>query len=319
MQKHEWDEIIQRCANDYRLLKSNGMGGDLVPRNFIRAWMQTNYDIFKLSGYFYRMFNAIVSNDTGLNESVGGAATKTSSSSIDKEGEDVIKDGLFSRTIADDWTTDFDSFFDGLLNFAEKMEPHLEKMCEGTAFHYRGMKNYSKTESYLFHKVHREWEHKHLLWSFDYDVEKRKKNGELMGLGHGHMTIHIQNDLNYPEKLRFQIDLTQPDAWGSYSNVCNITHIFRMETSSEPVVLFLTSDEIRNKNFGQPMSWNQIWDLKNFGTNKKGLISLYGILSLIFNSLPFISKEIQGKKFKEVVKTIRDCFNLAGLHFYKDM
>lgn len=64
MERTEWNDIIKKCADDYSKIKNSSLtsGIEIPPRDFIRAWMQTNYDIIKLSGYFYRKFNSIINS-----------------------------------------------------------------------------------------------------------------------------------------------------------------------------------------------------------------------------------------------------------------
>lgn len=59
MDNKEWSDIIVKCAEDYMKLKSIDKV-ETPPRDFIRAWMQINYSIFKLSGHFFRMFNSVL-------------------------------------------------------------------------------------------------------------------------------------------------------------------------------------------------------------------------------------------------------------------
>ena len=59
MDNKEWSDIIVKCAEDYTKLKSMDKV-ETPPRDFIRAWMQINYSIFKLSGHFFRMFNSVL-------------------------------------------------------------------------------------------------------------------------------------------------------------------------------------------------------------------------------------------------------------------
>ena len=62
-------EIAKECAKDYSLLKNHGVDKDACPpRQWIRAWMQTNYNIIKLSGYFYREFEKALNPKKLINE-----------------------------------------------------------------------------------------------------------------------------------------------------------------------------------------------------------------------------------------------------------
>ena len=59
----DWSEIINKCQKDWASLTGKE---DMPARKFIRAWMQTHYNIIKLSGYFYRKFEH--PKQIGLNE-----------------------------------------------------------------------------------------------------------------------------------------------------------------------------------------------------------------------------------------------------------
>lgn len=84
MDNKEWSDIIVKCAEDYTKLKSMDKV-EIPPRDFIRAWMQINYSIFKLSGHFFRMFNAVLKKkyDEGtISESFVRKISKTDKDSI---------------------------------------------------------------------------------------------------------------------------------------------------------------------------------------------------------------------------------------------
>ena len=84
MDNKEWSDIIVKCAEDYTKLKSIDKV-ETPPRDFIRAWMQINYSIFKLSGYFFRMFNSVLRKkyDEGtISESFVRKTSKTDKDSI---------------------------------------------------------------------------------------------------------------------------------------------------------------------------------------------------------------------------------------------
>ncbi len=63
-------KAIVQCILEYSMLKSgnisteipSGVAYQLPTRDFIRAWMQSHYNIIKLSGYFYRRFKKIFDN-----------------------------------------------------------------------------------------------------------------------------------------------------------------------------------------------------------------------------------------------------------------
>jgi hypothetical protein len=62
-------KIAQKCAEDYSKLKNSGVDASgMPPRQWIRAWMQTKYNIIKLSGYFYREFTKALTTKSSLNE-----------------------------------------------------------------------------------------------------------------------------------------------------------------------------------------------------------------------------------------------------------
>lgn len=84
MDNKEWSDIIVKCAEDYTKLKSMDKV-ETPPRDFIRAWMQINYSIFKLSGHFFRMFNSVLRKkyDEGtISESFVRKTSKTDKDSI---------------------------------------------------------------------------------------------------------------------------------------------------------------------------------------------------------------------------------------------
>lgn len=84
MDNKEWSDIIVKCAEDYTKLKSTDKV-ETPPRDFIRAWMQINYSIFKLSGHFFRMFNSVLRKkyDEGIiSESFVRKTSKTDKDSI---------------------------------------------------------------------------------------------------------------------------------------------------------------------------------------------------------------------------------------------
>ena len=84
MDNKEWSDIIVKCAEDYTKLKSMDKM-ETPPRDFIRAWMQINYSIFKLSGHFFRMFNSVLRKkyDEGtISESFVRKTSKTDKDSI---------------------------------------------------------------------------------------------------------------------------------------------------------------------------------------------------------------------------------------------
>lgn len=84
MDNKEWSDIIVKCAEDYAKLKSTDKV-ETPPRDFIRAWMQINYSIFKLSGHFFRMFNSVLRKkyDEGIiSESFVRKTSKTDKDSI---------------------------------------------------------------------------------------------------------------------------------------------------------------------------------------------------------------------------------------------
>ena len=84
MDNKEWSDIIVKCAEDYTKLKSMDKV-ETPPRDFIRAWMQINYSIFKLSGHFFRMFNSVLRkkyDEGAISESFVRKTSKTDKDSI---------------------------------------------------------------------------------------------------------------------------------------------------------------------------------------------------------------------------------------------
>lgn len=101
MDNKEWSDIIVKCAEDYAKLKSMDKV-ETPPRDFIRAWMQINYSIFKLSGHFFRMFNAVLKKkyDEGtISESFVHKISKTDKESILDNGFIGISKKYVSKLI----------------------------------------------------------------------------------------------------------------------------------------------------------------------------------------------------------------------------
>ena len=101
MDNKEWSDIIVKCAEDYAKLKSTDKV-ETPPRDFIRAWMQINYSIFKLSGHFFRMFNAVLKKkyDEGtISESFVRKTSKTDKESILDNGFIGISEKDVSKLI----------------------------------------------------------------------------------------------------------------------------------------------------------------------------------------------------------------------------
>ena len=101
MDNKEWSDIIVKCAEDYTKLKSMDKV-ETPPRDFIRAWMQINYSIFKLSGHFFRMFNTVLKKkyDEGtISESFVHKISKTSKESILDDGFIGISEKYVSKFI----------------------------------------------------------------------------------------------------------------------------------------------------------------------------------------------------------------------------
>lgn len=102
----EWNEIVIQCIQDYKTIK-NLEGIEIPPRNFIRAWMQTNYKIFKLSGHFYRMFNFVVNNhilnneNDGLTESFTKKIKGVDNSDILRKSEFIISNAQIRDFLID--------------------------------------------------------------------------------------------------------------------------------------------------------------------------------------------------------------------------
>lgn len=96
-------KIAHECAKEYSALKNSGVSSGLQvpPRSWIRAWMQSNYHIIKLSGYFYRVFNEeIWHND--LNESFTTKVIKDKSGVTQEQKRNITKSDIkdvFDRKI----------------------------------------------------------------------------------------------------------------------------------------------------------------------------------------------------------------------------
>lgn len=103
-------EIAKECAKDYSLLKNHGVDKDACPpRQWIRAWMQTNYNIIKLSGYFYREFEKALSPKKLINENKTSLGLNKQAKkkfndidAIDNINDDYVDLGLPSGTL---WCT----------------------------------------------------------------------------------------------------------------------------------------------------------------------------------------------------------------------
>lgn len=81
----QFKKIIEDCIRDYKIAK--GKDFTKLDRKWIRAWMQINWQIFKISGNFYRMVKNAISNpdreDHDLNEGFGSGVKKTKAKAID--------------------------------------------------------------------------------------------------------------------------------------------------------------------------------------------------------------------------------------------
>ena len=123
MDNKEWSDIIVKCAEDYAKLKSTDKV-ETPPRDFIRAWMQINYSIFKLSGHFFRMFNAVLKKkyDEGtISESFARKISKTGKESILDNGFIGISEKDVERFI-DRHTEAFDRWARHPKNFKEGVD-----------------------------------------------------------------------------------------------------------------------------------------------------------------------------------------------------
>ena len=123
MDNKEWSDIIVKCAEDYAKLKSTDKV-ETPPRDFIRAWMQINYSIFKLSGHFFRMFNAVLKKkyDKGtISESFARKISKTGKESILDNGFIGISEKDVERFI-DRHTEAFDRWARHPKNFKEGVD-----------------------------------------------------------------------------------------------------------------------------------------------------------------------------------------------------
>ena len=123
MDNKEWSDIIVKCAEDYTKLKSMDKV-ETPPRDFIRAWMQINYSIFKLSGHFFRMFNSVLRKkyDEGtISESFVRKTSKTDKDSILDNGFVGISVKDVERFI-DSHTEAFDKWARHPKNFKEGVD-----------------------------------------------------------------------------------------------------------------------------------------------------------------------------------------------------
>lgn len=121
MDNKEWSDIIVKCAEDYAKLKSTDKV-ETPPRDFIRAWMQINYSIFKLSGHFFRMFNAVLKKkyDEGtISESFVHKISKT-----DKES--ILDNGFIGIS-----EKDVDKLIDAHQESFDKWAKHPKSLKEG--------------------------------------------------------------------------------------------------------------------------------------------------------------------------------------------
>ena len=121
MDNKEWSDIIVKCAEDYTKLKSMDKV-ETPPRDFIRAWMQINYSIFKLSGHFFRMFNSVLRKkyDEGtISESFVRKTSKTDKDSI-------LDNGFVGISVKD-----VERFIDRHTESFDKWERHPKNFKEG--------------------------------------------------------------------------------------------------------------------------------------------------------------------------------------------
>ena len=121
MDNKEWSDIIVKCAEDYTKLKSMDKV-ETPPRDFIRAWMQINYSIFKLSGHFFRMFNSVLRKkyDEGtISESFVRKTSKTDKDSI-------LDNGFVGISVKD-----VERFIDSHTEAFDKWARHPKSFKEG--------------------------------------------------------------------------------------------------------------------------------------------------------------------------------------------
>ena len=93
--KNQVTKIARECARDYSLLKNSGVDQTAIPpRQWIRAWMQTHYNIIKLSGYFYReLAKALDAKSSHTNQDINEDMSLGLSKKVDKK---------YSRKTSDD-------------------------------------------------------------------------------------------------------------------------------------------------------------------------------------------------------------------------
>ena len=121
MDNKEWSDIIVKCAEDYMKLKSIDKV-ETPPRDFIRAWMQINYSIFKLSGHFFRMFNSVLRKkyDEG-----------TISESFVRKISNTDKDSILDNGFIGISVKDVERFIDRHAETFDKWARHPKNFKEG--------------------------------------------------------------------------------------------------------------------------------------------------------------------------------------------
>ena len=95
--KNQIEKIAKQCARDYSILKNKGVDpSSMPPRQWIRAWMQTHYNIIKLSGYFFREIEKALSPKYTINEGFSnlGLSSKVKSKYNAIDSVDNLEVGL---------------------------------------------------------------------------------------------------------------------------------------------------------------------------------------------------------------------------------
>lgn len=146
MDNKEWTDIIVKCAEDYTKLKSMDKV-ETPPRDFIRAWMQINYSIFKLSGHFFRMFNSVLrkkydegtisesfvrktsktDKDSILDNGFVGISVKDVERFIDRHTEAFDRWAKHPKNFNDCYSTEMDYKSAGIVNLSNEMSGAVKK------------------------------------------------------------------------------------------------------------------------------------------------------------------------------------------------
>lgn len=129
--KNQVTKIARECARDYSLLKNSGVDQTAIPpRQWIRAWMQTHYNIIKLSGYFYReLAKALDAKSSHANQDINEDMSLGLSKKVDKKysrktSDDVVNELSVVDNIDEmfEWFKKFFKYYDETVEKEEKIE-----------------------------------------------------------------------------------------------------------------------------------------------------------------------------------------------------